>query len=366
MLPHFDTTRSYSTHNMKQEVKTIEKVKVAWRCPSNIAIVKYWGKMEGQLPCNSSLSLTLENSYTEITAETFEKTSDELIEVRYYFEEERNTAFEERVVKYLTKHLAHYDFLRSHALEIKSTNSFPHSAGIASSASAFGAIALALTDIKYQLEGKELNTSFYEEASHYARLGSGSASRSIFSGYASWGKIGGAENTSDLYATEVEEIHPDFREMRDAILIVDDQPKKVSSSVGHGLMNNHPYAAQRFEQAKQRTKSLLTILKEGDMESFIEVCESEALTLHAMMMTSKDYYLLMKPKSLEVIEKIIKFREENAVPVCFTLDAGPNIHVLYPKNHQHVVEEFIKNDLRQSYMNCIFDHEGQGPRKLHF
>lgn len=349
---------------MQKETETISEIKVKWRCPSNIAVVKYWGKHGTQLPCNPSVSLTLNNSFTEIEAVVQPKQDGTDISVRYFFEGERNEAFEKRVIKYLTDNMEHFSFLKEMELAMHSTNSFPHSAGIASSASAFGAIALALLDIEYQTKGKEIDDDFYQMASHLARLGSGSACRSIFPAFSAWGEIEGLQGSSDLNASEVSDVHPVFEDMHDAILIVDDQPKKVSSSVGHGLMNNHPYAEQRFQQAKQRSSDLLRILKEGDMEAFIAICESEALTLHAMMMTSQDYYLLVKPNTIKVIEKIIEFRAEREVPVCFTLDAGPNVHVLYPRDYQSIVEDFIKNDLKDSYKECIFDHEGQGPKKL--
>jgi len=349
---------------MQKEVNTISEIKVKWRCPSNIAIVKYWGKHGVQLPCNPSLSLTLNNSFTEIEATVQPKQSAEEIAVQYYFEGDRNVAFEQRVIKYLTNQAEHFPFLKNMEVIMRSTNSFPHSAGIASSASAFGAIALSLLDIAYQTEGKAIDDVFYQKASNLARLGSGSACRSIFPAFSSWGSIDDYTASSDLHATPVKDIHPVFHNMHDAILIVDDEPKKVSSSVGHGLMNDHPYAAKRFEQAQKRCSNLLQILKNGDMDAFIEMCESEALTLHAMMMTSKEYYLLVKPNTISVIEKIMEFRAEKQVPVCFTLDAGPNIHVLYPNDYQSIVEDFIKNDLSDSCKNTIFDHEGQGPQKL--
>ncbi|MNE32465.1 hypothetical protein D3C80_1260790 [compost metagenome] len=129
-------------------------------------------------------------------------------------------------------------------------------------------------------------------------------------------------------------------------------------------MNNHPYAENRFKQANERTAELVEILKTGNMEAFIHMCESEALTLHAMMMTSMDYYLLVKPGTITAIEKLMEFRKESKVPVCFTLDAGPNVHVLYPKAYEVQVEEFIKNGLRDTYKKVIFDEEGSGPTKM--
>ncbi len=349
---------------METAKELMNKVKVTWRCPSNIAIVKYWGKKGIQIPCNSSLSLTLSNSFTEVEAELSEKTSDEAIQLSYFFEGEINEKFGQRVAKFLIDNREFFPFIDEKAITIHSSNSFPHSAGIASSASAFGAISLALLDISYSLQGKEKDEAFYNEASNLARLGSGSASRSMFSGFALWGENEQIQNSSNQHAIEIKEVHPVFHNMKDAILIIEDEPKKVSSTVGHSLMNNHPYAENRFKQANQRTAELVEILKSGDMDAFIHMCESEALTLHAMMMTSMDYYLLVKPGTITAIEKLMEFRKESKVPVCFTLDAGPNVHVLYPKAYETQVEEFINNGLRDTYKKVIFDEEGTGPTKM--
>lgn len=349
---------------MQRDLEVANNIKVKWRCPSNIAIVKYWGKKGVQIPCNSSLSLTLSNAYTEVEVSLDEKTSTEDVELNYFFEGEKNESFSKRVVKYLKANRENFPYLGKYAITVHSSNSFPHSAGIASSASAFGALALAMLDITYTLEEKEIDDEFYRTASHLARLGSGSASRSIYPSFALWGENEKMEGTSNKYAVPVNDIHPVFQNMRDAILIVDDEPKKVSSTVGHSLMVDHPYAEKRFEQADQRTGELISILKNGEMDAFIKMCESEALTLHAMMMTSSDYYLLIKPGTVQVIEKLMQFREETGTPVCFTLDAGPNVHVLYPEEHAEKVEAFLKNDLVGFYKSMLLDVEGKGPQKL--
>ena len=349
---------------MGNAAETTNQIKVKWRCPSNIAIVKYWGKKGIQIPRNSSLSLTLSNSFTEVEVSLDEKTTHDAVELNYYFEGEINEKFGKRVANYLTDNIEEFSYLRVSAITIHSFNSFPHSAGIASSASAFGAIALAMLDIAYQLEEKEIDEEFYRKASEMARLGSGSACRSIYPSYAIWGENDKIEGSSNEFATEVKKVHPIFKNMKDAILIVEDQPKKVSSTIGHSLMKNHPFGEQRFAQANKRTAELVRVLKEGDIDSFIQICESDALTLHAMMMTSTDYYLLIKPGTLTAIQKIMQFRLENMVPVCFTLDAGPNVHVLYPEKYQETVEDFIKSELKDTYKNVIFDHEGLGPQKL--
>jgi diphosphomevalonate decarboxylase len=335
-----------------------------WRCPSNIAIVKYWGKKEEQIPCNASLSLTLSESYTELKARLEEKTNHDEISLAYFFEGERNVAFEAKFLKFLTKHQANFPFLKTHHLVLESSNSFPHSTGIASSASAFGALALVLCDFYEQTQGKPISANWLETASNFARLGSGSACRSIFPAWAQWGQIQSDASSSNHFAIPITEVHDNFKLMHDAVLIVDDEPKKVSSTAGHALMNNHAYAAARFDQANKRVVELREILNSGDLDAFVALTESEALTLHAMMMTSGDYYLLMRPNTIAVIEKIFAFREQSKVPVCFTLDAGPNIHLLYPDANKTEVENFIRHELSDLVKSIIFDRVGQGPIKL--
>lgn len=335
---------------------------ISWRCPSNIAIVKYWGKKENQIPCNPSLSMTLSKSFTEVNLALSEKKSDEEIELEYFFEHRKNEAFESRIKKYLSAQKHHFSFLNKAAIRIDSSNSFPHSAGIASSASAFGAIALALFDAEKSAD--KHSPEFLQNVSSLARLGSGSACRSMFGAYAEWGKHPNIPNSSDFFAIPIHDVHENFQQMHDAILIVDETTKKVSSSEGHSLMNGHPFAENRFIQANERTLRLVKILQTGDFEEFIHIAESEALTLHAMMMTSANYYILMKPATLSIIEKVISFRNNKQIPVCFTLDAGPNVHLLYPETSRESVEDFIKNELIADYKNVIWDKIGTGPEKV--
>lgn len=345
--------------------ESISNAKYRWRCPSNIAIVKYWGKKENQIPCNSSLSMTLSNSFTEVELELKEKTTSQVIELSYFFEGKRNIHFEQRVHQYLKDQVLDFPFLNQFHLTFHSTNSFPHSAGIASSASAFGAIALSILDAAQDFSKESISQEyFFKKASSLARLGSGSACRSMFSGYAVWGKNEAILGSNDEFAIELPKVHPNFQNMQDAILIVEKEPKKVSSSVGHSLMRNHPYAQVRFLQANERTKRLHEILLSGDFEDFIQITESEALTLHAMMLTSKDYYLLMKSGTLLAIEKIMEFRKETGIPICFTLDAGPNVHVLYAQDYKEEVNRFLNSQLTNCVQEIIFDNMGAGPNKM--
>jgi len=322
--------------------------------PSNIALVKYWGKYGNQMPCNASLSMTLSKAVTEVELELNAKTKKE-VEFDYFFEGVKNDAFQERILKYIEKQDEFVDLLKNHSLIIKSSNTFPHSAGIASSASAFAAISAALLKAT-GASGEDFNL----HASRLARLGSGSACRSFYGPYAMWGELEGHKEASNEHAIPIVDVHENFKEMRDAILIVEDEPKKVSSSIGHGLMKNHPYAEMRFKEANKNCKEMLSTLKRGDYDKFIEITEREALSLHAMMMTSKEYYMLMKPGTVQIIENIFQFREQTKLPVCFTLDAGPNIHLLYPADIQEKVHTFIAENLKNTVRSVIYDEIGTG------
>lgn len=323
--------------------------------PSNIALVKYWGKHGNQLPCNPSLSLTLSKAFTELTLKCTPKVSDET-ELYYYFEGEENRNFKERIVNYASQQEEFSDLLKKYVLRFDSKNSFPHSAGIASSASAFATVAAVLLKASNQVDDSQFN----QKASNLSRLGSGSACRSFYGPFALWGELEGLNNSSNEYAIPIEDIHPNFQSMRDAILIVEDQPKKVSSSVGHSLMKDHPYAKERFKDANKHCHEMLSVLKSGDFEAFISITEREALSLHAMMMTSKDYYMLMKPGTVHIINQIFQFREETGLPICFTLDAGPNIHLLYPSSIKEKVSTFVEDNLREELKAVIYDQAGKG------
>jgi diphosphomevalonate decarboxylase len=159
-------------------------------------------------------------------------------------------------------------------------------------------------------------------------------------------------------------VHQNFKNYQDTILLVDKGEKQVSSTVGHDLMHNHPYAERRFAQAHDNLSQIKSILTAGNVAEFIKLVESEALTLHAMMMTSMPYFILMKPNTLEIINKIWKFRNETQNPVCFTLDAGANVHVLYPENVKETVLQFIQSELVGYCQNgqYICDEIGTGAK----
>lgn len=348
--------------------RSVDHGTVAYSAPSNIALVKYWGKKDHQIPANPSISFTLDTCKTN-TSLSFERQSSGSFSFEIILDDQPQDAFRPKIQQFFKRVESYLPFLNTYHFVIRTSNTFPHSSGIASSASGMSALAMCLMAVEKQLDPQITTAFMKQKASFLARLGSGSACRSIEGGLVVWGHHNQIQGSSDLMGMPYPyEVHPIFQNYQDTILLVDKGEKQVSSSVGHNLMHDHPFAAQRFQQAHSHMEQLIPILKSGDIDAFITIVEREALTLHAMMMSSKPYYILMKPQTLEVINALWDFRKQTGHPVCFTLDAGANVHVLYPHKHATPVQEFIKSDLAKLCQNghFIVDHQGQGAKAIKF
>ncbi len=315
--------------------------------PSNIALVKYWGKHDNQLPMNPSISFTLNRSQTitKASLKPLRKISDTVV-FRLFFEGKPKPEFEPKIAVFFQKIARYVPFIRFFEWEIDSYNTFPHSSGIASSASAFAALAKMTVDLERKLfhgiDAELLN----KKASFLARLGSGSAARSIEHPIMLWGQHSDIPHSSDLYAVKPDfDLHSVFNNYQDSIILVEKGQKAVSSTAGHELMNRHPFKEIRKQHAFDNVLQMYNILQTGDLESFIRITEAEALELHALMMTSRPNYLLMQPETLEVIHQIRAIRDEKNIPVCFTLDAGANVHVLYPEVYRSSVQNLLLDNI---------------------
>ena len=359
------TTTKFHPESYTQALKTQS---VSYESPSNIALIKYWGKHGVQIPKNPSISFTLNNCKTT-TKLSFEKRTnfDEAYDLKVILDGKHKPGFEPKIHQFFGRIDEYLPFIKEYRFTIDTTNSFPHSSGIASSASGLSALALCLMEMEREMQPEMSLKHFNQKASFIARLGSGSGCRSLEGPLVVWGEHADIEGSSDVYGVQYPyEIHSVFDHYQDTILLVDKGEKPVSSTVGHNLMHNHAYAASRFDQAVENLAHLVPILKEGNLDGFVSLVESEALTLHAMMLTSKPYFILMKPNTLKIIDKIWEDRRDTSIPVCFTLDAGANVHVLYPKKDKEAVQEFIKNDLSIYCQDnrYIFDNVGNGAIKL--
>lgn len=349
--------------NQQGDYSDHQKGEVRWTSPSNIALVKYWGKHGRQLPSNPSISLTLSKAITE-TSVKYSYQENSKPDWSFTFEGAEKPEFEKKVLAYLDNISDVFPLTRNLNLNIDSSNTFPHSSGIASSASSMSALAMCLVDIASQIQGT--NKLDLQRASLLARLGSGSASRSVYGPIAIWGDNDTVSQGSNDYAIAYTEgIDPIFNSYHDDILIISKSEKAVSSRAGHALMENNPYALNRFEQAHRHLSEIITAMQQGDLEKFGEIVEREALTLHALMMASVPPYMLMEPNTLSAIRVIQTYRKESKVPVYFTLDAGPNIHLLYPSTEVTKIIE-LKKELKQfcAGNTILEDQVGSGPVKL--
>ncbi len=341
---------------------------VSWRSPSNIALVKYWGKTEPQIPKNPSISFTLSNCHTSTTINYSPKlTPSESFDFKVFFEGEEKSDFRPKIEDFFARIASYVPFIYDFSFEIHTQNSFPHSSGIASSASGLSALALCLMSLQKIIDPQITEDTFKQKASFLARLGSGSAARSIEGPLVVWGKHPQIHGSSDKFGIKYPgDIHKVFTTFHDTILLVDKGVKQVSSTIGHNLMLIHPFAEARFTQAQDNMSRMIPILKNGDLNAFIDIVEKEALSLHAMMMTSSPYFILMKPNTLEIIERIWAFRKSSGSHICFTLDAGANVHVLFPEKDKEIVNTFISNELIGFCENnqYIYDKAGMGARVM--
>ncbi len=280
--------------------------------PANIAFIKFWGKKDPELnlPFNNSISMNLDGCLTTTTVEFSPRfsTDEVFIDGRKVRGEKK-----ERVIKIL-------NIVRKKSSlfwnsKVFSKNSFPSSSGIASSASAFSALALAAS------KSAGLNLT-QKEISILARLGSGSASRSIIDGFAEWLK-GRSSNSS--YAIQI--APPTYWDIRDIVAVVENKAKRVSSTQGHQLAQTSPFFKTRLRLLPERIKLFKEAFFKKDFEKFGEILEQEAVELHTIAMTSRPCIFYLNSGSLVVIERVRRWRKEGIL-CYFTLDAGANVHVI--------------------------------------
>lgn len=282
------------------------------KAPANIAFIKYWGKKDEKLrlPMNNSISMNLSEVYTTTSVEFSKNLKSDTLKIDGKVPEDKE---KERVVKHLNliRSLAKTDL----KARVESRNNFPKGTGLASSASGFAALTLAASG------AAGLNLS-EKELSIIARLGSGSACRSLPDGFAEW-KAGDSSETSYAYSL----YPPNYWDICDVIAIVGEASKKVSSTEGHVLAESSPFFRARISGMPKKVNEIKKALKEKDFTRFGEILEEEAVNMHAVMMTSKPALYYWLPETLITIISIIKWRDEG-LESYFTIDAGPNVHVI--------------------------------------
>ncbi len=280
----------------------------------NIAFIKYWGNSNSnlRLPANGSISMNLDALITR-TRVTFDSSFPRDI---FDLNGKRQSGVSlERV----TAHLNLIRGLRgiSTPAHVFSENNFPTAAGIASSAAAFAALSLAAVSAL----GLDLSES---ALSRLARRGSGSACRSIPTGYTEWRR-----GDSDLDSYSISIAPPDHWDLMDCIAIVEDREKKIGSTEGHSLAPSSPLQNARVADAPRRLDICRNAIQKRDFQALAEIIELDSNMMHSVMMTSRPALFFWEPATLNIIKSVQSWRK-TGIAVTYTLDAGANVHVICP------------------------------------
>ncbi len=293
---------------------------------SNIAFIKYWGNRDHQLrlPATSSLSMNLDGLHTRTTV-TFDSSLP--ADVVVLGGDVQSPEATHRVSQ-------HLDRIRKLAglstpARVDSQNNFPAGTGIASSASAFSALTVAACAAAgLQLSERELSI--------LARQGSGSASRSIPTGFVEW--QAGTDST-DSYSFSI--AAPTHWALADCIAIVSHAHKQVGSTGGHALAHTSPLQQARIDDTPRRLLACREALLARDFPRFADIVEEDSTMMHAIMMTSRPALYYWLPPTLAIMEEVQKWRAQG-LPACFTIDAGPNVHIITPVEHKVEVERRLR------------------------
>lgn len=287
-------------------------MKATAKAPANIAFIKYWGKADEalRLPLNDSFSMNLSGAYTITTVE-FSKTytRDEVVLQDGTFSESETA----RVIQGL-------DRIRQRAnitdkAKVYTKNTFPKGAGSAASASGFAALTVA----GFGAAGIELSQ---KELTIIARLGSGSACRSIPDGFVVWEKGIDSETS---YAHSL--YQPEYWDILDMLVIVDSSMKKVSTSEGMETISTSPHLTRRLEAIPKRMKAIQDAFVAKNFAQFGEILEEDCLDMHRVMQSQMPPLIYWNETTKRLMDAVVDWRK-HGLPVYFTIDAGPNIHVI--------------------------------------
>lgn len=293
----------------------------------NIALIKYWGNRDNdfRLPANGNISMNLEGLFTRTTV-TF---SESLKADRLKIGGKSVTGPGLERVSLLLDLVRQMAGINERA-NVVSENNFPSGTGIASSASAFAALALAASRaVGITLTEREL--------SRLARRGSGSASRSIPGGFVEWYM---GTNDKDSYAESL--APPEHWDLVDCVAILSREHKKTGSAEGHPLAPTSPLQAARVADAPRRIDLCRRAILERDFEALAAIVELDSDMMHAVMITSTPGLFYWQPASVAVMGAVREWRTDG-LPVCYTVDAGPNIHVIGPREYIGETEKNLRN-----------------------
>ncbi|NIS81446.1 MAG: diphosphomevalonate decarboxylase [Anaerolineales bacterium] len=294
---------------------------------ANIALIKYWGNHDAnlRLPANSSISLTLDGLETKTRVSFDDSLPADQIHINGVSADEESRS---RVATHLDR-IRRLAGISSFAI-VESQNNFPSGAGLASSSSAFAALTLAgVVAAGMQPDRKDL--------SRIARMGSGSACRSVLGGYVIWYA---AQSDTESFA---EQLAPrEHWHLVDLIAIVDRQHKHTGSTLGHSLADTSPLQPARVSDAARRIEICRRAILERDFQELASVVEQDSNLMHAVMLTSTPPLMYWTPQTLEVMRAVYDWRDEG-FDVCYTLDAGPNVHCLCTFHHAEEVKNRLEH-----------------------
>ncbi len=320
-----------------------------FRVGSNIAFIKYWGVADASLniPLNNSISMTLADAHTTTTV-TWDSEGRLAADEVMLDGEQLSSTKAKRIVD-------HLDRLRSLAgvgyrAQVTSLNNFPTASGIASSASGFAALTVA----GCAALGLDLDPS---RLSALARRGSGSASRSLFGGFVEWerGHDDGDSIAHPLYPA-------DHWDLRDIVAVVSSEEKKVSSANGHLLALTSPLIDARRSHVDGWLAEVRRAIVERDIARLGPIIELDALTMHSIMMTSTPNLLYWQPGTLSILHLVQQWRRDEGLPVYFTIDAGPNVHLICEAALAPVIEARLAQ--LPDVERVIVSRPGAGPQQV--
>ncbi len=295
-------------------------------CP-NIALIKYWGNKdhEYRIPENGSISFNLAGLSTKTTV-TFDPSLEQ--DSLFINDEEIEDSGFKRVKSFLK--IIRQLSGKPYFAQVTSHNNYPMAVGIASSAAAFAALSLAAsTAIGLSLSEKDL--------SRLARRGSGSACRSIPGGFVEWYPGNSDQNS---YAESI--APPDHWELTDLIAVVTKKHKSVGSTAGHALAHTSPLQPARIADTQRRLSVVRQAILNKDFEALAEMVELDSNLMHAVMMTSNPPLVYWEPTTVSIIKNVPIWRSEN-IQVCYTMDAGPNVHLICSKKDVQTVQSKLKD-----------------------
>lgn len=307
------------------------------QAPSNIALIKYMGKKDSErnIPTNSSLSYTLNKLVSSVELEKIPGRKDywEPLYIPGAQPFELGEKGQQRFLNHFARIKERFNY--DGAFVVRSSNNFPHSSGLASSASSFAALtkcaALALSELTQH------PLLSIEEQAQLSREGSGSSCRSFFSPWALW-----KEKT-------VSSIELPYNDLIHQVIVISHQEKEVSSREAHARIHTSKLFPTRDKRAEQNLKTLLSALEEQDWQSAYQICWREFQDMHQLFATCQTPFSYITEQSRMALELLQDLWQRQGDGPIVTMDAGPNIHLLYRPDQKELCHEFTKEYLLGNY-----------------